>query len=404
MKLWFILVLFFFSPAGRAACDVYYFSLDFGGALGDGDEIVNYLEQEDVPFTLFLVGKNASHANGKLVCEKIRKSSNKKIAIGNHSISHEGFNSSHSEAHILTEIIGNEAHMNACDAKRVIKYFRYPKGAAHPLAEKVLKEGGYLGTYKEFFPQDATPSMAVWWTADTRDWVKSTGASAWAQIDYFNKNGKLLPVDKDSWRDLISTLKTAKSTESFNQKILTHLTSQGESYPEFPAIPHVPGYHGPNASDITSKVLNDQGKKGKDGKQHCFPLMHYGGMNSLAAFKKIIPELKKRKAEFRGLGDGDTVNYQLQNALNSLNNVDGKVTVECPVTDATFIHVVAEGESIFAIARSMINTNQTTCPKTEKSPVSTLVNRIIKLNKISDTGDVVPGTKLQIPKYCLEVK
>jgi hypothetical protein len=66
--------------------------------------------------------------------------------------------------------------------------------------------------------------------------------------------------------------------------------------------------------------------------------------------------------------------------------------------------VVADGESIFAIARAMINTNKTICPKTETSPVSTLVNRIIKLNKISNTNEVVPGTKLQIPKYCLEVK
>lgn len=403
MKLWALFILLF-SQVSYSACDVYYFSLDFGGALGDGDAIVDYLGQEDVPFTLFLVGKNATHANGKVVCEKIRKSTNKKIAIGNHTISHEGFNSTHTEAHIRSEIIGNEAHMNACDSKRVIKYFRYPKGAANPLAEKVLKEGGYLGTYKEFFPQDATPSMAVWWTADTRDWVKSTGASAWAQIDYFNKNGKLLPVDQDSWKDLMATLKTAKATESFNQKILTHISQQGEAYPEFPAIPHVPGFHGPSASDITNKVLNDPGKKGQDGKNHCFPLMHYGGMNSLTAFKKIIPELKKRKVEFRGLGDGDTVKYQLQNAVNDLNKVDGKVSIECKPTDATFTYVVAEGESIFAIARAMINTNQTTCPKTETSPVSTLVNRIIKLNKISDTNDVVPGTKLQIPKYCLEVK
>ncbi len=393
-----------FSLAAHSACDIYYFSLDFGGALGDGDEIVNYLGQEDVPFTLFLVGKNASNANGKLVCEKIRKSTNKKIAIGNHSISHEGFNSTHTESHIRTEIIGNEAHMNTCDAKRVIKYFRYPKGAAHPLAEKVLKEGGYLGTYKEFFPQDAAPSMAVWWTTDTRDWVKSTGASAWAQIDYFNKNGKLLPVDQDSWRDLISTLKTAKATEAFNQKILTHLSQSGEAYPEFPAIPYVSGFHGPSASDISSKVLNDPGKKGNDGKNHCFPLMHYGGMNSLAAFKKIIPELKKRNAVFRGLGDGETVNYQLTNAVNDLSNVNVAATVECKPSDATFTYVVAEGESIFAIARAMINTNKTICPKTETSPVSTLVNRIIKLNKISNTNEVVPGTKLQIPKYCLEVK
>ncbi|MBA2405797.1 MAG: polysaccharide deacetylase family protein, partial [Bdellovibrionales bacterium] len=341
---------------------------------------------------------------GQKVCEKIRTSKNKKISIGNHTISHEGFGSQHSEAHIRQEIVGNESFMNSCDAKRVIKYFRYPKGSAHPLAEKVLTESGYLGTYKEFFPQsNAAPSKAVWWTTDTRDWVKSTGASAWAQIDYFNKNGKLLTVDKDSWRDLVSTLKSAKASEAFNQKISKFLSDNGNEYPEFKTMENIPGYHGPNAEEIAKKVLNDEGKKGLDGKKHCFPLMHYGGVNSFAAFKKIIPELKANKAMFHGLGDGDAVNYQLANAIKDLDNLDKKAEKECLLPDS-FKYTVVMGDNIFGIARSMINTNKTICPTSEKSPVSALVAKIMKLNKITDAAEVTPGTILEIPASCLSVK
>lgn len=389
----------------HAKCDVYYFSLDFGGAINQGDAIVDYLGKEDVPFTLFLVGKNSASANGKLVCDKIRKSSNKKIAIGNHTISHEGFGKGHSEEHIRQEIVGNESYMNACDAKRVVKYFRYPKGSAHPLAEKVLKEAGYLGTYEEFFPQnDATKSKAVWWTADTRDWVSQKGASAWAQVDYFNKNGKLLTVDKDSWRDMVTTVKNSKYGDAFNQQMLIHILEKGEAYPEFNEFEHVPGMHGPDAEEIYKKVVNDPGKLGRDGKNHCFPLMHYGGMNSFAAFKKIIPELKNRKAEFRGLGDGDTVQYQLATAVKTLDSINKKVEFDCDDPAQAFRYKVAEGESIFSIARTMINTNKTICPKTEKSPVSKLVESIIAINKIKDTNDVIPGTSLIIPTNCLSVK
>lgn len=93
----FLILLLILSPyIVFAKCDVYYFSLDFGGAIGDGDQIVDYLGKEDVPFTLFLVGKNSSTESGKKVCEKIRTSKNKKISIGNHTVSHEGFNGNHS--------------------------------------------------------------------------------------------------------------------------------------------------------------------------------------------------------------------------------------------------------------------------------------------------------------------
>lgn len=403
LKLSFMLILL--PIFAHAKCDVYYFSLDFGGAINQGDAIVDYLGKEDVPFTLFLVGKNSATANGKLVCEKIRKSSNKKIAIGNHTISHEGFSSKHTEAHIRQEIVGNESYMNACDAKRVVKYFRYPKGSAHPLAEKVLKEAGYLGTYEEFFPQtDATKSKAVWWTSDTRDWVSPNGASAWAQIDYYNKKGKLLKVDKASWKDLVSTLKNAKPNEAFNQKMQDHLKSYGEDYPTFDSEEHVPGMHGPDANEIYRKVVNDEGKPGKDGKRHCFPLMHYGGINSFAAFKKIIPELKARKAEFRGLGDGDTVQYQLASAVKTLDGINKKLEFDCDDPAQAFKYKVADGESIFSIARNMINTNKTVCPVSEKSSVSKLVASIIAINKIKDTNDVLPGTTLVIPTNCLYVK
>ena len=388
-----------------AKCDVYYFSLDFGGALGNGAEIVDYLGKEDVPFTLFLVGKNSSTADGQKVCEKIRNSTSKKIAIGNHTISHEGFGSKHTEAHIRQEIAGNESFMKQCDPKRVVKYFRYPKGSAHLLAEKVLKESEYLGTYEEFFPQsDATPSKAVWWTTDTRDWVKPTGASAWAQIDYFNKNQKLLPVDLDSWKDLISTLSNSKSTETFNVKISSHLKEQGNEYPQFEKIENVPGFHGPNHDEIAKKVLNDEGKKGKDGKNHCFPLMHYGGINSYAAIKKIIPVLKTNKAEFRGLGDGDTVNYQLASTINEFEKLNGNVEVACKEKKDSFEYKVVDGDNIYSIARSMLNTNKTVCPPGEKSPVNTLVAKIISLNKITDTNDVVSGTVLKIPSDCSSIK
>lgn len=397
--------LILFPTFIHAKCDVYYFSLDFGGAIGDGDKIVDYLGQEGVPFTLFLVGRNASTENGKKVCEKIRNSKNKKIAIGNHTISHEGFGSKHTESHIRQEIVGNESYMNQCDSKRVIKYFRYPKGSAHPLAEKVLKEAGYLGTYEEFFPSnDSIPSKAVWWTTDTRDWVKPTGASAWAQIDYFNKKGKILSVDKDSWRDLVSTLKSAIPNEKFNEKIQSFLKDHGDEYQIPESFESVPGLHGPTSDEIYHKVVNDEGKLGKDGKRHCFPLMHYGGINSLAAFKKIIPTLKTRKVVFRGLGDGDTVKYQLTSALKDMDQVNKKVEITCQDKAPTFSYKVAEGDNIFSIARSMINTNRTSCPASEKSPVSKLVESIIALNKIKDTNEVVPGTVLKIPTNCLSVK
>lgn len=403
MRLLFLFILF--PHLSHAKCEVYYFSLDFGGAINQGDAIVDYLGKEDVPFTLFLVGKNSSTANGKLVCEKIRQSSNKKISIGNHTISHEGFGTKHSEAHIRQEIIGNESYMNACDAKRVVKYFRYPKGSAHPLAEKVLKEAGYLGTYEDFFPQtDATKSKAVWWTTDTRDWVSPKGASAWAQIDFFNKKGKLLNVDKDSWRDLVSTLKSSKAGDAFNQKMKEYLQSYGEGYPSFESDEHVPGMHGPDADEIYRKVVSDEGKRGKDGKNHCFPLMHYGGINSFAAFKKIIPELKKRKVQFRGLGDGDTIQYQLASAVKTLDKLNQESEFDCNDPAQAFRYKVGEGESIFSIARTMINTNKTVCPASEKSPVSSLVASIIAINKINNTSEVLPGTSLVIPTNCLYVK
>lgn len=49
------LLLSLLSPPVFGKCDVYYLSLDFGGAIGEGDQIVDYLRDEDLPFTLFLV-------------------------------------------------------------------------------------------------------------------------------------------------------------------------------------------------------------------------------------------------------------------------------------------------------------------------------------------------------------
>ncbi len=381
-------------------CDVYYFSLDFGGAIGNGDQIVDYLGKNDVPFTLFLVGKNSVTENGKKVCEKIRNSKNRKISIGNHTVSHEGFNPNHSEEHIRSEILGNESYMNACDAKRVIKYFRYPKGSANPLAEKVLKEAGYLGTYEKFFPQsDAVPTKAVWWTTDTRDWVRPTGASAWAQTQYYNRTGKILPVDEASWRDLIATLKEDGAGKSFNSKIKNYLLENGSEYPQFNSIENVPGLHGPTVQEIVENVLKDSGKKGRDGKNHCFPLMHYGGTNTYAAFERIIPILKASGASFRGLGDGDTVNYQLEDALKDFNNLNYEVAANC-ANNKQFNYVVQTGDTLFSIARNMINTNRTTCPEYEKSPVSTLVRKILSLNNLTESSEIVPEQVLNIPKTC----
>jgi hypothetical protein len=286
----------------------------------------------------------------------------------------------------------------------VIKYFRYPKGSAHPLAEKILTEGGYLGTYEKFFPQsDAVPTKAVWWTTDTRDWVKPTGASAWAQIDYFNKTGKLLTVDQDSWKDLVSTVNKAAPNLSFNQKMTTYLAENGSETPEFKTMENIPGYHGPTSDEIVKLVLKDEGKKGLDGKNHCFPLMHYGGINSYAAFKKIIPAIKANGGSFRGLGDGDTVNYQLNDAIKEFSSINTGVEINCPPNER-FSYTVAPGDNIFSIARSMINTNRTTCPTSEKSPVSALVKKILALNKMTESTEIVPGTVLNIPTNCQFVK
>lgn len=290
--------------------------------------------------------------------------------------------------------------MKACDAKRFIKYFRYPKGSANTLAEKILIEAGYLGTYEKFFPQsDAVPTKAVWWTTDTRDWVRPTGASAWAQIQYYNKTGKILPVDEGSWKDLIATLREAKRGQSFNSKIENYLAENGTNFPNFITIENIPGFHGPTEDEIVKLVLNDKGKMGVDGKNHCFPLMHYGGINSYAAFQKIIPTLKARGVIFRGLGDGDTVKYQLQNALKDFDNVSYEVDVNCP-SNQQFKYVVKAGDTLFGIARSMINTNKTNCPTSEKSPVSALVKKILALNNLTELSEIVPEQVLNIPKIC----
>ena len=132
--------------------------------------------------------------------------------------------------------------------------------------------------------------------------------------------------------------------------------------------------------------------------------MHYGGINSYAAIKKIIPILKTSKAEFRGLGDGDTVHYQLASTINEFEKLNGNVEVTCKQKKDSFEYKVLDGDNIYSIARSMLNTNKTVCPPGEKSPVNTLDAKIISLNKITDTNDVVSGTVLKIPSDCSSIK
>jgi peptidoglycan/xylan/chitin deacetylase (PgdA/CDA1 family) len=394
----FIFINLLLTLPSWAQCDYYYLSLDFGGEIGQGEQILEYFNSEGIPFTVFLVGKTSTTAPGKKVCSdlKTKYQKNRKIQIANHTISHRGFTNRDTYEGIRTEIIGNESFMNQCDASRVIKYFRYPLGQAHPEAERVLKDHDYLNTYQGFFTDNKT-STGVWWTTDTRDWVKPTGASVWAQLDYYSKNKKFLPVDEQSWRSLGDWLN--KNTDP---KYADVAAAYDRSHPGAPdPSQHVSGFHGPTQEEIVRKVLGDRGSLGKDKKRHCFPLLHFGGHQTLGALKRIIPQIRTRGGHFRALGEGEAVNYQLQSALEifqTLNQPEqdcATTTTPSLTTPILTTHTVQPGETLFGIAKMYRESGVIQC----EGRISDIVERLISVNNLK-SSEINIGQKLVIPSSC----
>jgi peptidoglycan/xylan/chitin deacetylase (PgdA/CDA1 family)/LysM repeat protein len=376
------------SQLTHALCDNYYFSLDFGGEIGSGMEMVKYFEDNNVPFTLFLVGKTYLTPGGQKVCEEIRKKPKLKLIIGNHTIGHKGFRPSDNKEYISEEILGNEKFMNECDSNRFAKVFRYPEGSSNKYAEEVLLENGYSGGFGHFFkkqfPQTGNTQTSIGWTADSRDWVKETSASPWATADYFNKNQKLLSLDEPTRNSLMKFLKGENNP--FYQQLKDYLgQSYNNTYPDLP-YSYVEGHHGPSVDAIVRKILNDQGVTDQNEKTHCFPLLHFGGKNTFAALQIIIPKLKDKN--FLSLTEEQALTTLVGELISVKESIEEYKPKTCsdqqPFEEAQSIYVVQKGDTIYQIAKKYGCTPD-----------------IIKtVNHLSADFGINIGQKLIIPNEC----
>lgn len=112
----YLILLSLFAGNVFANCKKYYFSLDFGGRVGDGLEISDYLVKEKVPHVIFMVGYNPD-SEAKDLCQKIKSNSEYK-------------------KYIKDEILGNEKLiLEKCTSDNFVKKFRYTKGESHRIAK-----------------------------------------------------------------------------------------------------------------------------------------------------------------------------------------------------------------------------------------------------------------------------
>lgn len=349
-------------------------SLDFGGREGDGIEISEYLVKQRVPHLVFLAGKSLKSGAGKELCDKIKNDPEfkKYVKIGNHSYSHKGFEAGDSRSYLESEIVGNEAKIKqACGGSNFVKVFRYPKGQTHPVAEEILAANGYSSSYSAYSEKGKSDEFSVGWTSDTKDWLEEGGASVWAQENYFKRHNKFMPVSENSKRALKRQVASAQAAPEIARAI-----RQGREPETFNSGRHrtIEGWHGPSTDDIVEKILNDEGVNGV-----CVPLTHFGGYNTLAAFKRIIPALKLRDADFMAFEEGGR--DRLGDFLKSMNLLAPESPVmpsscsSCPEEGRA--HVVRRGDTLFSIGRKY------------GIPVS----NIREFNNLAG-NEIVPGQKL----------
>jgi LysM repeat protein len=363
MRLWWLIS--FISLNLYSQCNEYFFSLDFGGEVNQGLDIVEYLNKNDVPHVIFVVGNNIKNtAAGKKLCETLNSSEEhrKKIKLGNHTVSHKGFVNTHTKTYIHSEIIGNEAWINSCRSDLFVKVFRYPKGQSTTLSEQVLKENNYAPNYANDTKHKITgpgnknkTSYSVGWTVDTRDWVKEPNASNWAQIQYFAESGKLLPVSAASRIDFLRYLQDDSVEKPYGDsadKILKLLKNDSTGKYDVTKIPlyssahHNPRFHGPTAQQIADRVLKDKGIGGR-----CYPLLHFGGWNTMEAIKQIVPSLKAKGAKFKLLQDDDYSYAVVDPQVITQNELSSCPTVSTSGEQAP-VHIVESDETLFGISQA----------------------------------------------------
>jgi LysM repeat protein/peptidoglycan/xylan/chitin deacetylase (PgdA/CDA1 family) len=340
-----ILLTFFFSSLVSANCSKYYFSLDFGGRIGDGLKITDYLVKQKVPHVIFMVGNNLKTSEAKRLCSKINNDPEyqKYVKVGNHTQSHRGFKDTDKKSYIKSEIIDNENKIKTlCTQKNFVKVFRYPKGQSHPYAEKILKDNNYSSLYSKHSDPEFRTETGVGWTADTRDWIKEGSASIWAQETYAKKHKRFMPVTKESAAELRRHIeKTPKNSE-------LHRLLDKKQPETFDKSIHkeIIGWHGPTRKFIEEKILNDRGVDGA-----CVPLTHFGGYNTLAALKNVIPKLKERDKEFAMLDDHIEVSNVvkiLENPKKLILSIDSKCVD--PITQRNYI-IVTNEDTLWGISK-----------------------------------------------------
>lgn len=330
-----------------SACSEYYLSLDFGGHVGDGMQITDYLAKNKTPHLIFMVGANLKTDAAKELCSRLKRDKEfaKYVKLGNHTLSHKGFTESDSRAYIEKEIMENERRIiSMCGKEHFVKVFRYPKGQTHPIAEKILAENDYTPNYSKYTKGTEPSSYGVGWTSDTKDWLEEGAASVWAQKQYYKNHKEFMPVTKSS----INELKRSVAASPVELEEIKKALDSGTTPQVFNSKEHkaIEGWHGPTTSQVVEKVLNDKGVSGK-----CVPLAHFGGYNTLSAFKKILPELKSRNVEFKHFDDG--LRYAMEYFPSKVDPME-EIIASCGGDRSlpeTNIHIVKEGETLFAISR-----------------------------------------------------
>lgn len=344
------LILFFacLMPAlCYGVCSEYYLSLDFGGRVGDGPLINDYLVKQKVPHMVFMVGNNLDSAAAKFLCNKIKTDPEyrKYIRLGNHSLSHKGFTAKDDRAYITKEIMGNEAKIiKLCGAENFVRVFRYPKGQVHPIAEEVLKANNYSPQYAPYTIGTAKSDFGVGWTSDTKDWLEEGAASLWAQETYFKRYRRLMPVSESSAKDLERYVKSRKAS-----KDLSAAFAKGSRPRVFNPKKHrlVEEWHGPSSKKIIEKILNDEGVDGK-----CVPLAHFGGFKTLEALKLAVPELKRRGAQFKHFGDD--LSYALELFPENIQPEKEIAGAHCSGPSALeheLSYTVVKGDTLYSLSK-----------------------------------------------------
>lgn len=344
LKLCFALSLF--SALAWSKCSEVYLSLDFGGRVGDGPEIVEYLVEKRVPHLIFMVGKNLKTAAAKELCSRIKNDPEYKkyVRLGNHSFSHKGFSKEDTRAYLKKEIMGNEAKIKeACGGANFVKVFRYPKGQTHPEAEKILKANGYTSEYSKYSSGGEADDFSVGWTADTKDWLEEGGASVWAQKEFFERKGKFMPVTENSRRALREYASSSRAPAA-----LRKAAGSGRGPELYNPRRHraIEGWHGPDKKRVVEKILNDDGVDGK-----CVPLTHFGGHHTLEALKTVVPALRLRAAKFKHFEDGEgrVMRFFSQFVGNPASDIEKKACSSC-FEDGKY-HEVKKGDTLFSVSR-----------------------------------------------------